>query len=248
MAELNDPLAKDQDPTLTADELEIFFFSDRSGNEDIWKAKRASVDAQWDPPEPVPELNSDKLDQNPAISRDGLRIWFSSSRTPRGIYFASRANRDASFGAPELIPIDSGDATDFIIAPSVDISELRMAISIGSGASRDLYEVVRPSLTASWGPPSLMPGDANGTNAESTPFLIDDGRELLFISGRSGGGDIFWAHRESLGLPTSRVEAITEVNDPAAFESHPHLTSTRARLYFGSTRGGSTDIYMAEAF
>ncbi len=244
---LNDPDAKDQDPTLTDDELEIFFFSDRSGNEDIWRATRESVDVAWDPPVLVPELNSDKLDQNPAISRDGLRIWFSSSREPPGIYQASRPNREEPFGAPELIPIDSGDPDDFVIAPSVDLTELRMAVSIGTGASRDLYELARPSLTGSWGPPALLPG-VNGTNAESTPFLIDDGREFLFISGRSGGGDLYWAYRASPGLPVTRVEPLTEVNDPVAFESHPHLTSDRARLYFGSDRGGNTDIYVAETF
>ncbi len=247
VAELNDPAAKDQDPSLTDDELELFFFSDRGGNEDIWRATRASVDAPWDPPTPVPELNSDKLDQNPAISRDGLRIWFSSSRDPRGIYFASRPSRDEPFGVPELIPIDAGSTDYFVIAPSVDVTELRMAISIGTGATRDLYEIVRPSLTGSWSAPALLSG-ANGTNAESSPFLIDDGREFLFISGRSGGGDLYWGYRESLSSPALQIEPLTAVNDPVAFESHPHLTSNRARLYFGSTRGGNTDIYVAESF
>lgn len=244
---LNDPQAKDQDPSLTDDELEIFFFSDRGGDEDIWRATRSSLVADWNPPVSVPELNSDKLDQNPAISRDGLRIWFSSSREPPGIYFASRPSRDDAFGVPELIPIDTGNPDDFVIAPSVDVTELRMALSSGTGATRDLYEVVRPSLTGTWGAPALLSG-ANGTNAESSPYLIDDGREFLFISGRSGGGDLYWGYRESLALPAMQVEPLTELNDPVAFESHPHITSNRARVYFGSDRGGNTDIYVAETF
>jgi hypothetical protein len=245
VAELNDPVAKDGDPTLTEDELEIFFFSDRNGDEDLWKSTRESIDAAWDEPMLVQELNSDKLDQNPSISRDGLRIWFSSNREPAGNYYASRPSRDEPFGTPELIPIQSGSTEGSVIAPSVDVTELRMAVSIGTGASRDIYELVRPSLMGSWGAPALLPG-VNGTNAESTPFLIDDGRELLFISGRSGGGDLYWAYRESLALPTVLVEPLTEVNDPTGFESHPHLTVDRARLYFGSDRGGNTDIYVAE--
>src|SRR5690606_7113243 len=50
VAELNDPEAKEQDPTLTSDHLEIFFFSDREGNADIWASTRADEDAQWKPP------------------------------------------------------------------------------------------------------------------------------------------------------------------------------------------------------
>ena len=192
------------------------------------------------------ELNSEDTEQNPAISRDGLRIWFSSSREPPGLYFATRAHRDEPFAAPEPIAIDVGDTTGFVIAPSVDVAELRMAISLGVSDSRDLYEVVRPSLTASWGDPALLSG-VNTDRAESTPFLIDDGRELLFHSGRSGAGDLFWAYRESPGLPAVHIEPLSEVNDPVGFDSHPHMTSNRARLYFGSDRGGNTDIYMAEA-
>lgn len=243
---VNDPDAKDQDPTITEDELELFFFSDRAGNADIWRATRASLSAPWSAPVSVDELNTDDLEQNPAISRDGLRIWFSSSRDPVGLYFASRTSRDEPFGAPEPIAIDVGESTGFVIAPSVDSAELRLAISIGASDTRDLYEVVRPSLTTAWGDPALVSG-VNTDRAESTPFLIDDGRELLFHSGRSGGGDLFWAYRETPGLPAIHVEPLVEVNDPASFDSHPHLTVNRARLYFGSDRSGNTDIYVAEA-
>jgi hypothetical protein len=244
--ELNDPDSKDQDPTLTEDELEIFFFSDRDGNADIWMATRGDAGSHWDPPVPVTEVNSVETDQNPAISRDGLRLWFSSKREPAGIYFASRPSRDEPFGTPEPIPIDAGGSGLLVIAPSVDAAELRMAVSIGTAESRDLYELVRPSLTASWGAPAIVPG-VNFDGADSTPFLIDDGRELLLHSGRLGLGDLFWAYRESPGLDVERVEPLSEVNDPLGFESHPHLTVNRKQLYFGSDRDGNTEIYVANA-
>jgi Tol biopolymer transport system component len=247
VAELNDPNAKDQDPTVTADQLEIFYFSDRAGDADIWTATRESAAASWGPPEPVVELNSAESEQNPAISRDGLRLWYYSSRDPVGVYFAERPTRADPFSAPLPITISAAAASDgFAIAPSVDVTELRMAVSIGASDSRDLYEIVRASPTGSWGEAAELSGTNTTGYAESTPFLIDEGRELLFHSGRSGSGDLFWAYREAPGLPFTQVAPLTGANDPASFDTHPHLTVDRKWLYFGSTRGGNTDIYVAE--
>lgn len=246
VAILNDPNAKDQDPSLTGDMLEIFFFSDRDGNADIWTSVRSAIDSEWTQPMPVSELNSQEIEQNPEISNDGLTIWFYSRREPIGIYFSERPGRTQPFGEPEFIAINSGsDPDSFPIAPSVDTSTLRMALSIGAATTRDLYEVVRPSITGTWGEPAFLLG-VNSDNVDSTPFLVGDGREMLFSSGRAGNGDLFWAYRDSPGLPFTRVEPLAELNDPVAFETHPHLTSDRRWLYFGSDRGGNTDIYVSE--
>lgn len=245
VVELNDPEAKDQDPTLTEDQLEIFFFSDRSGNADIWRSVRADGEAPWEPPVVVAELNSAEIEQNPAISRDGLRIWFYSRREPLGIYYAQRPTRGESFGVPERVVINAPGSDGLVIAPSVDASELRMAVSIGEAVSRDLFELVRPSIAGSWGDAVPLSG-VNSDHTESTPFFVDDGREMFFQSGRSGEGDLYWSYREAPGLAFTHVELLLDVNDSMAFESHPHFTADRRWLYFGSDRSGVTDIYAAE--
>jgi hypothetical protein len=89
------------------------------------------------------------------------------------------------------------------------MSELRMAVSIGEANSRDLYELVRPSASGSWGEAALLSGVNSDDRAESTPFLIEEGRELLFHSGRSGAGDLYWAYREAPGLAFVHVEPAT---------------------------------------
>src|SRR4051794_14340228 len=62
IAELSDPDGAD-DPSLTADLLEIYFGSHRAGSmggvaEDIWMAKRASVNVPFGTPVNVADLNS----------------------------------------------------------------------------------------------------------------------------------------------------------------------------------------------
>src|SRR5690606_6861790 len=49
-----------EDPTLTADLLELYFSSSRaggSGSEDLWFVTRASSSTAWSAPMPVPGLN-----------------------------------------------------------------------------------------------------------------------------------------------------------------------------------------------
>ena len=59
--------ARTDNPTLTADLLEIYFTSDRvSGNGDVWVARRSDPALPFDPPTAVTEVNSRRV-------RDQLR-------------------------------------------------------------------------------------------------------------------------------------------------------------------------------
>src|SRR5689334_2214185 len=53
--------AHDEDPTITADELELIFISNRpgsAGSGDLWSSKRASKTAAWGAPTVLGELSS----------------------------------------------------------------------------------------------------------------------------------------------------------------------------------------------
>jgi Tol biopolymer transport system component len=244
---LNDPVAKDQDPSLPADQLEILFFSDRAGTADLWRSVRSTSTDDWTTPEPVAELNDPvEIEYNPTLSADGLRIWFCSSRDPAGIWYSDRPSRVEPFSLPTPISIDSLADENLVIGPSLLADFLTMALSIGVGETRDLYEVTRPDLVSPWSSPKPITG-INSDAADSTPHLYDDGLQLFFASGRSGAGDLFWAYREGLDEPVTQVTPLDELNDPDEFESYPHLTADRKMIYFGSSRSGGTDIYMAPA-
>ncbi len=242
VAELSDPDAKDQDPTLTEDLLEIYFFSDRTGNAEIWTSRRTDREAPWDAPSQVMELAAPELDINPAVSRDGLRLWFHSQRTPVGIWLTERPTRDDPWGPPVQIDVFGGE-----IAPGPSADELRMGISvIREGESqRDIFESTRSSTSEAWSTPVDLLG-INTMTDDSTPFLIGDGREILFSSARTGYGDLYFARRVTLADPVEEPLALTELNEPESLESHPHLSADGTRIYFGSARSGNTDIYEAE--
>ena len=173
-----------------------------------------------------------------------LRMWFYSRREPLGIWYSERTTRDDPWTAP--VPVAIAGSEGAVIAPGVDATELRLAVSLGESDARDIHETVRSSPEDAWGELAPVVG-VNSDVADSTPFLVDDGRELLLSSGRSGGGDLFWAYRETLNAPVELVLPVTELNDPSAFESHPYLSVDRRTVFFGSNRSGGTDIYSASA-
>jgi Tol biopolymer transport system component len=113
-------------PSMTADGLVVFFGSDRAtpGSEDIFTAVREGTDMPFGEPTLVEELNSDDYDSSPAITPDGLTLYFTSTReavdVTTDIFVATRASRGDPFGEPavveELNSLDSDE--DPRLAPS----------------------------------------------------------------------------------------------------------------------------------
>ena len=77
MGEL-DALGHVSEPTVSPDELDLWFASDRAGSIggfDIWTAHRAGVGAPFGPPHVVPELSTPNGDSCPRLGRDGTTMY-----------------------------------------------------------------------------------------------------------------------------------------------------------------------------
>jgi Tol biopolymer transport system component len=74
----------DQFPTVRKDGDEVILSSDRAGTMgslDLWVATRDSVNDAWRSPENLgPIVNSPRIDQRPALSRDALTLIYASDR------------------------------------------------------------------------------------------------------------------------------------------------------------------------
>jgi len=77
LSELGDAFS----PAISSDELTIYFASSRSGNNEIWRATRASTAQPFAAPILVEELASPSQDFPTSISPDGCRIYFWSGRS-----------------------------------------------------------------------------------------------------------------------------------------------------------------------
>jgi beta-lactamase regulating signal transducer with metallopeptidase domain len=106
----------DWSQSISADGLELFFMSNRSGNDDIWITTRATTNDPWGTPVNLgPTVNSPSADAMPNISADGRMLFFHSNR-PGGlgswdIWVTMRETKNAEWSAPMNLgpPVNSSD-------------------------------------------------------------------------------------------------------------------------------------------
>ena len=199
--------ADDDDPTITADGLELFFNSHRNGGgtgADIWVTKRDSVDDPWGPPELVVELSSAETEGNQTVSPDGLTMWLQSDRLMgvSQIFIATRPDRDSPWSMPVT-------ATDINFQGVLDVGGVtadRLAL-LGhiqvTGANSELVLLQRGSTGQAWG--AAVPIDElNTPDKEDEAWLHPDGTVAYFGSNRLpslGGKDLWYSTRGSTDDP-----------------------------------------------
>jgi hypothetical protein len=209
----------DQTPTLSKDELSLYFLSDRPGglgnfvastgcmdNFDLWVAHRASSDGHWETAVNLgPAVNSPRNDVGPALSPDGHLLFFASDRNgPPGIndIFVSRRadpNDDLGWGPPTPLGPDVNTALHesgpFYAQNAEDGSaNLYFYRGTDNGASTDIYvaPVTRDGETL--GPAELVSELSYPGRPDGFVTVRADGKEILFNSGRPlvpGGPNVF---------------------------------------------------------
>jgi hypothetical protein len=259
--------ARSDNPTLTADLLEIVFTSDRvSGNGDIWTARRAHPSLPFDPPVAVDELNQDTFETSAAISADGLTLWFGSDR-PGGvgdtdIWVSGRASRAAAWSTPVNVVGLNTAAEDIPRPPGQHGLVMPLASTLASPLTYQTYLSARPSPGAPFGDPALIAELAKDFDYSIVDaFLTDDGLTLFYSSARApalgdaaqtappdGGvvltSDLYVAWRLSTSEKFSGTQPLGDLNT-AGDERDPWLTPDGRTLYFTSDRDGVLGIYTA---
>ena len=202
----------------------------------------------------VTELDSPASDWAPAVSLDGLRIWFASDRDDVGrgqLWRATRASRAAAWNPPAPVAELASGSIDF--APAVDATETTLLMSsdrvntaaTAGGADFDIYGATRAATGAAWGWPALVPG-INSRDDEYDPFVAQAGLVVFFTSMRSGMGDLYWSSRSSLTEPFAPPVALDDLNSPE-YDSDATLSPDLGTMMFSSTRSGNAEIYEARA-
>jgi len=144
----------DRDPAASADGLALFFASSRpggSGGNDIWVATRPNATAPFGTPVNVSEVNSSSGDDNPAISSDGLELYFTSGR-PGGsgsydLWVARRSAVTLPFDPPENLNVLNTTALDADPTISGDGLALYFASTRTGGiGGADIYVATRSCL------------------------------------------------------------------------------------------------------
>jgi len=251
----------------SSDGLSLLFSSNReggSGGWDIWMSTRLTTAGEWESPENLgPVVNSSSLDGYPAISTDGLELYFMSDRQGGvggvDLYVAKRGTKSDAWGEPvNLGSVVNSSGNDSW--PSLSADDLELYFTAGRETDGEweysLYVIKRETVDAPWGQPTDLGPIVNSWPRQICPTISSDGRLLLFCdywkapfrSGGLGASDIWctrritqdseWSEPVNVGLP---------INTPFSDEA-PRISPDGSTLYFASNLYGgygSDDLWQA---
>lgn len=203
-------------------------------------------------------VNSGFNDEGPAISRDGLSLYFTSNRPVGGfggqdIWIAQRKNKDSPWGMPVNLGPTVNTAADES-APAFTFDEHHMYFvrnrPVGSGL--DIWVSFREDKhdDFGWQAPVNLGAPVNSPSNDAGPGSLNDGNEqiLFFTSNRPGGPggpDIFASVRQadgSFGTPVRVAELNSAAQDARAAVRH----DGRELFFFSNRAAGSqglTDLW-----
>ncbi len=251
VAEVSDPSVNDDDPTLTADMLEMYLNTSRAdglGGGDIYVSTRASTDEPWSAPTLVVELSSADRETAPEISADGLTIFFSSDR-PGGpgsndVWVSTRGSRTEAWATPMLVAELSSPEGD--TSPTPGWRGLTMVLEStrpGGPGSADIWFTTRESSDGTWTAPVLLAG-VDTAEHEGSAHLGPNRLTVLLNATRGGNADIHVATRSSVDEPFGTPTPVAELNS-VDNEQDPWLSEDLRHIYFVSGRSGNLEIYEA---
>jgi Tol biopolymer transport system component len=222
------------DPTLTADMLEMYF----DNGSDIYVTKRKALIEAWTVPTPVAELNSVGNDGTPRVSGNGLILVLSSNRTgsqATDLWYSSRASRITVWDQPQIVGMINSSANDVAGTGTADTLNMMIASDRPGGAGGfDIYLTTRIT-GGEFQVPVLVP-ELNTGALEASPHLTSDGTEVYFYSTRGASGDLY--HSVRTGTTWSVPQPIIELNTPSS-EEDPWVSADGHHMFFSSDRGGS---------
>ena len=257
-----DPLATthtERDPSLSHNELQIWFSSDRGGagslgGTDVWTATRTTIDDPFGTPVVATDASSPQDEGKYAISEDELSYAVSSNRAgTKGGFDVWVSHRDS--GGQNFPPADN-----MKLAPSVDDGFDQYDPWINDDATHLYYAplngsqrimlATRPNSTAQFGTP--VPVDELNIGAPTAdPTLFDGERIVVFstITAANTGGanntDIWYATRADPAHAFSTPQHLPDLAT-ANFEGDPWVSANGCHIYFAGSTNSDYDLYEAE--
>ena len=241
-------LGDDWGPSITADGLEVFFFSGRppaQGGFDIFSATRPSPSGTFSTPVQRSDVSTIGFDGASFISEDGLTLVITSDGTGSfGLYISTRPNRGASFSTPSLLAnVNSGNSEE---APWLSPDGLRLYFASDRSGGGDLFVAERSSVASAFTPP-LPITELSTAFIERRITLSTDELEAFITSDAAGNFDIYRSTRTSITAAFSNPVLVPELNS-AGDEIGISLQATGETVFYAYNAvatGGNAEIWSA---
>jgi len=238
----------DWTPELSRDGLHLFGAAYGApgavGQDDVWMVSRASLTDGFGAWTFAANLGTSGRDFGPAISPDGLTIFYGSGggtgfTDPPAIFEATRSSLVANFG-PTVVMTLSGGTVTRDPALSADGLTIYFDSDLGSPmGTTDIWYATRATLTSSWSMPiALM--EVNTASEDRDPFISSDGLTLYFASDRAGsfGSQDLWVTiRPDLHSPFATPRNLMELNSGRS-QGNPTISDDGLIMWDSSRSGG----------
>jgi hypothetical protein len=182
----------DINPTISPDDLELYFERKVNNEWCLMRSTRASKDDPWDPASEFTELG-DAWDLD--FAPDGLTVYFTAlgEQGSEDIWMATREAVDTSWGEPVNLGSNINDTGDQF---NPSISNDGLAIFFCNASEGDISMAFRTTKDDAWGTRALLgsPVNCDGT-CNYNPEISPDGSTLYFESKRptkDGNVVSFW--------------------------------------------------------
>jgi hypothetical protein len=231
----------EDDPSLTADLLEIYFGSRRTGGagmEDIWHAKRASVTAPWGTPENVTPLNTMDTETTGKITNDGLFIYFTRTGNDPDIYFSYRTTTGDPWAAATRVNELSTNDPDY--GPAVRLDRLRTVLCRGRTVAEEaIWVTERTSIAQTWPAASVISELDEAGYSECDPMEPTD-NVLYFATNHTADGkyDIVRTSRPNAQSPFTTPVPVAGINADGFEDRDPWVSADEKYMVFSSDRSG----------
>lgn len=242
----------DDDPSLTADMLEIVFQSNRNDQgQHLYTSSRRSIRDEWDDPVAIDELNSDDQENTPKISPDGLTLLFSSTRRAgpdTDVFISVRPQRGDSWGEPQLVAELSTAEPDLAPTLTPDLAQIYLCSTRpDDSAGQNLWraDVTMNGAALSFGAPQPVT-ELNTDQGECSTSLSPDRLVIFFDRDNGAESSIRMASRSTPDEAFGESTPLEELNEEMSRDQDPWISPDGRVIYFSTTRMGSQDIYFAE--
>jgi Tol biopolymer transport system component len=256
-------------PCISNDGLSLYFASYQGGYglADIYLSTRETTEDDWDLPVNLgPTINSSAGEYHPAISTDGLELYFEryypGSAWGQGtisgfeIWVTKRATKNDPWAQPVKLDLTVSYA-EFFGAPSLTADGLELYFTASPlEPETSLYVTKRETKDAPWGDPVSLGPTVNNWSSQTMSRISSDGLLLVFCdlfvaSPRPGGfGDVdMWFTRRATKDSDWKEPVNLGSTINTAFRDWQGMISPDGSvLYFNSNRPGGlgdADIYQA---
>jgi Tol biopolymer transport system component len=232
--EASDAGDDEEDASLSADGLTLYFTASGGGQRDLFTITRTTTASPWQPRVELP-INDALNDYTARLAANELTLYFASQRaggtSNDDLYTATRGDTSQPFTNVQLILELQTNSSEKWLSP----------------CTGGIYVTVRDEQLFQGKLGVVAPtaiSELNMSGYESAPYLLSDCLTLYFASDRAGSRDLYVTHRIAPNDAWDPPTPLTEFNT-ASGEEDPWISADGKTFIFTSDRMGTDNVFIS---